>query len=436
MTNPARVARSLVAVLASLALLAPAALLAAPGAQEDACLTCHRELDEDLDPAEQVTQRIAADIHFQRGLGCADCHGGDPTAQDDEDAAMWDAPDFRGAPTRQDLPGFCGRCHSDPAYMRSFDPGEQTDQESQYYTSRHGELLRQGEDRVAVCTDCHGVHGIFEVSDPRAPVYPLNLPATCARCHADAQYMADFDIPTNQFAEYEQSVHGVALFERHDLGAPVCNDCHGNHGAAPPGVESIAHVCGNCHVNNEELFRESHLKTVFVREGIALCIGCHNVHDIAKPTDELLAWDHEGVCLNCHDAADRAARDMAGTFYGIIDSLKIEIAAADSLVELAEQKGMEITELLFATEDAHKALVQTRTSIHSFSTDVVREHAVKGVDASQVAIAGAQQLLAVFQFRRRGLFAASLIMTFLILLIYLKIKQIERRDRQQDDSRR
>ena len=248
--------------------------------------------------------------------------------------------------------------------------------------------------------------------------------------------MADFRIPTNQFAEYEQSVHGVALFERHDLGAPVCNDCHGNHGAAPPGVESIAHVCGNCHVNNEELFRDSHLKKVFVREGIALCIGCHNVHAIAKPTDELLAWDHEGVCLKCHDVADRAAQDMANTFYGIIDSLKTEIAAADSLVELAEQKGMEITELLFATEDAHKALIQARTSIHSFSTDVVREQAAKGVDASQIAVAGAQQLLADFRFRRRGLFAASLIMTFLILLIYLKIKQIERRDRQQDDSRR
>ena len=51
----------------------------------------------------------------------------------------------------------------------------------------------------------------------------------------------------HQFADYQKSVHYAALTKGNDLSAPTCNDCHGNHGAAPPGVGSVANVCGTCH---------------------------------------------------------------------------------------------------------------------------------------------------------------------------------------------
>lgn len=38
----------------------------------------------------------------------------------------------------------------------------------------------------AVCTDCHGVHNILEVTNANAQVVKENLLHTCQRCHPDA----------------------------------------------------------------------------------------------------------------------------------------------------------------------------------------------------------------------------------------------------------
>src|SRR5207302_1420728 len=89
-----------------------------------------------------------------------------------------------------------------------------------------------------------GAHGIRRVNDVKSPVFPTNVAATCAACHASASHMAGYTLPnkqplpTNQLALYQQSVHYAALTKGNDLSAPTCNDCHGNHGAAPPGAGS------------------------------------------------------------------------------------------------------------------------------------------------------------------------------------------------------
>ena len=64
-------------------------------------------------------------------------------------------------------------------------------------------------------------------------------------------------IPTTQRAEYERSVHYRALATQNDISAPTCNDCHGNHGAAPPGVGSLTTVCGTCHAVFQSKFASS-----------------------------------------------------------------------------------------------------------------------------------------------------------------------------------
>ena len=46
----------------------------------DACTQCHYEIDDDL--YKPVMTNIAEDIHFQVGLGCSDCHGGNPSEAD------------------------------------------------------------------------------------------------------------------------------------------------------------------------------------------------------------------------------------------------------------------------------------------------------------------------------------------------------------------
>ena len=50
---------------------------------------------------------------------------------------------------------------------------------------------------------------------------------------------------------------GRLMAKRGDLSAPSCASCHGNHGAKPPQVESVADVCGSCHVLFAQLYDKS-----------------------------------------------------------------------------------------------------------------------------------------------------------------------------------
>src|SRR5437763_14556607 len=148
--------------------------------------------------------------------------------------------------------------------MKRSNPSLRVDQEREYYTSVHGKLLKEkGETRVATCISCHSVHGIRAPSDPLSSVYPLNVATTCAKCHASSDYMKPFGISADQFDKYKTSVHAKALYDKQELSAPTCNDCHGNHGATPPRIAPVADACGQCHARQAGLFQTSHHKKPF-----------------------------------------------------------------------------------------------------------------------------------------------------------------------------
>ncbi|HTM14678.1 MAG TPA: multiheme c-type cytochrome, partial [Bryobacteraceae bacterium] len=251
-TSPGAVAA--LALVAATAWAQPTPVAAAKVDRVDQCVACHSDLDGRLgDPVKALRQKD--DVHGQHGISCANCHGGDPSQE--TMAAMDPAKGFVAVPKRQDIPRLCGKCHSDAAFMKQFDPAERTDQESEYSTSVHGKRLKQGDQKVAVCTSCHGFHGVKAVKNSTAPVYPLQVAETCGSCHANPGYMQSYGIPTDQLAKWKASVHGEAMLKKQDLSAPTCNDCHGNHGAAPPSVASVANVCGTCHVRQADLFQKS-----------------------------------------------------------------------------------------------------------------------------------------------------------------------------------
>ena len=82
-------------------------------------------------------------MHWQKGVRCQDCHGGDPTVQ--EIKAHQANDDFRAIKSPADIPDFCGRCHSNIEYMRHFNPSPRTDQLAEYWTSGHGKQLKKGD---------------------------------------------------------------------------------------------------------------------------------------------------------------------------------------------------------------------------------------------------------------------------------------------------
>jgi predicted CXXCH cytochrome family protein len=400
-------------------------IFAFPGllsAQKNSCIECHGQLEGNL---KAPVDGFASDVHRQFGLSCADCHGGNP-AQDDVTLAKDKT--FRGAPKRVKIPEFCGSCHSDSSTMKRYSPNIRVDQLQLYWTSKHGELLKKNDARVAVCTDCHGVHGIQTASFPKSTIFAWNIPQTCGRCHANAEYMKPYGIPVDQVEKYKQSVHAAALYDKKDLSAPVCNDCHGNHGATPPEVKSIAFVCRQCHPSAGDLFSGSPHKAAFDSLGISECEGCHSNHRILRPSDEMLAGGKNDVCSQCHDSGTKPydtgleVRRQLGTF----------IAAFDhdaSLLEQAEKKGVEVSEAKYRLQEANTALIEVRNLTHGLSLAGIAARLADGGKALADVRARGEAALREAKFRKAGLIVATFFILLMALALYLKIRDLQdRRD--------
>jgi predicted CXXCH cytochrome family protein len=388
--------------------------------QPNSCVDCHSALEGEL----HVTQeQFAQDIHGQKGLTCASCHGGDPSRTDD--SAMSKAAGFKGKVDRAAVPKLCGSCHSDPGFMRQYNPSLRTDQLNQYQTSVHGKRQAAGDTKVAVCTDCHGVHDLRPATDTRSKVHPLNIAATCSRCHADSKYMAAYKIPTDQYAAYKTSVHHQAMVERGDLSAPTCTTCHGNHGATPPGVASVANVCSTCHVFQAQLFESSPHKAAFASAGLPGCVTCHSNHGISQPSDAMLGTSAKSVCTNCHtqgDAGYQAAGDMQQQIHG----LETSITRSDVILSRAESSGMEVSQARLELDQARDALTKARVSVHTFAGKPVLTDVDSGLKITAKTYSQGQAALRERDYRRTGLGMALVAIVFVMVALRLYTKEIEK----------
>jgi hypothetical protein len=400
-------------------LVVSASAIPAPAQEQNTCLVCHGALDPPL----QVTeQQFSSDTHSQKGLTCASCHGGDPARADMD--AMSKAAGFRGKISRSQIPELCGRCHSDGAFMRKYNPSLRTDQLSQYKTSVHGKLFAKGDTKVAVCIDCHGVHGLRPASDTHSKVHPLNIAQTCARCHADASYMKGYAIPTDQFAQYNASVHHDALAVRGDLSAPTCTTCHGNHGAAPPGLDSVQNVCSKCHVFQDQMYEKSTHRAAFQSVGLPGCVVCHLSHGISHPTDAKLGTGPQAVCMNCHkpgDVCDQARAEMLSGLTRLDEAIK----SAQNVLGVAESSGMEVSQARLDEDQARDALTKARVTIHSFQKELVDQDIQEGLKITAKNLQAGKDALAERDYRRRGLGLALIFIFLTVAGLFLYIRRIE-----------
>ncbi len=410
-----------------LLLLAAATSVAAENTtvpKANTCLECHQAI-EGL--AQGPAALFETDIHTQRGLTCADCHGGDPTASEQE-LAMDPAKGFIGRPKRQEIPQFCARCHADPSYMRRYNPNLPTDQYLKYLTSQHGKRISQGDSDVAVCTSCHGAHGIRSKKDPLSPVYPTNIPTTCASCHSDAAIMQRHGLGVKQHWEYAQSVHGQALLVKGDRAAPHCASCHGSHEAARPGVVAIGNVCAQCHSLTRDLFAKSPHKAAHEKAGLPECEVCHGNHLIQKPTDEMLGTNADALCVNCHEPNSKGYQ-TAQEMRQRIEQLKTEMAGAKDKIGQAAKLDMDTSEAEFELHEAEAKLTQSRTYVHSFSLEQMEPIAQQGGQHAETARQKAHQAIGEFHFRRKGLWIILVVIGILVIGLLLKIREIKKQEK-------
>ncbi len=428
---------ALVAVLsASFPLMAqdPAVAVVNPASSvsANACVTCHANAElmvGDLQRMYVTEQDLVNDIHWQRGLRCNDCHGGDANEVDFRKAHFKDS-GFRSIKSPADIPGFCGHCHSNPETMRQYSPSPRSDQEAIYWTSGHGHRLKAGDRDVATCVSCHGHHDVKAVDDLSSPVYPSRVADTCGKCHSDAKLMDGREyhgkaIGHAQVGEWKRSVHAQAM-NKGDTSAPTCNDCHGNHGALPPEVGSVANACGSCHVKIGELFANTRMKHRFQEVSLPGCATCHGGHNVQSPTDEQLGMTDEAVCTKCHNSGRlgatfvgaRVAQDMRKN----LESLKQQIAVADQKLDRAERLGMEVREARFHLREANDALQTARTVVHSFALEPLQEALSVGMKICEASGQAADDAVAEYRYRRiwLGLSLIPILIVISVLLLYIR----------------
>ena len=271
--------------------------------------------------------------------------------------------------------------------MRKYNPSLRVDQVAEYYTSVHGRRLREQKDqKVATCASCHPAHAIRPPNDARSSVHPLRVADTCGSCHSNAEHMAPYKVPTDQVEKFKKSVHWRLMTFKSDLSAPTCNDCHGNHGAAPPGVSSVVNVCGQCHAVNLELFNKSPHSKIFVQMGIPGCASCHSNHAIMETSDAMLSAGDKSACSTCHPPAVFGRDNWPQAMLGSIDRLKVGYEKALAALKNAEHAGMEVSQPLFDLNEAKTALIKARAAIHGFDQALLDKEVEPGLKMSDKSI--------------------------------------------------
>ncbi|MGB2604489.1 MAG: cytochrome c3 family protein [Candidatus Sulfotelmatobacter sp.] len=287
---------------------------------ESACASCHGSVHQ-LTTAEKLIPAKCAECHAEEVKALASSIHGQAAKNGDPDAPKCESchgsihavkassePDSTIA--RKNLADTCAKCHSDAGFLSRHKIPVAHPVDS-YKLSVHGRAVALGKD-AAVCSSCHGSHGIYPATDERSKVNHWKVPETCGQCHKEIA------------RQFNESVHGEAV-KAGVRDAPVCIDCHGEHliidpsnPASPLSAENIsAQTCGRCHGDPRLALRNdlpadrlpsyaSSYHGLALTEGkvtAANCASCHGVHDILRSSDPrstVNAANLRKTCGQCH----------------------------------------------------------------------------------------------------------------------------------------
>ena len=394
------------------------------GAEENGCVSCHRSQEGDIQLPVTLWEKS---VHKNAGVGCQDCHGGNPRIMDDADKAMSRASGFIGIPNEKQIPELCAKCHSDVNKMKVYNL--RTDQLQLYKTSVHGKrLIEKGDTNVAVCSSCHGVHDIRKVNDPNSPVYHTNVPETCAKCHADKNLMDKYGIPSNQFEQYKSGYHGQILYGKisgkNPALVPNCATCHGIHGATPPGVKEIAEVCGNCHSTIVNYFKEGPHYAALQKIGGPRCFDCHGNHKNKLLTPEMFQGSAAGHCGACH--ADSDTVELAKDIQILIINTQDNLSDADKAIKSIENSGRNMQDLEELFNQAKTYYTEVGPITHALSPKKIKNLNEKvaantGKILKEVALFNAK-----LEQRKKNLTYYLVIIFAILAMLYMKYSEVSK----------
>lgn len=291
-----------------LLLCAPSVRAQAPPANSD-CLSCHDDASAARGDGTSVAVQpgaFAQSVHA--GVACVDCHRALAKQTD------WPHPE-RLAVVQ------CAACHEEPV--------------AKYEAGVHAKSRQSRPGSAAArCVDCHGTHDIRPSADVRSRAHHSNLPATCGRCHGDAETIRRERIRVGDvLAAYRDSIHGRALTRSGLTVAPNCADCHRAHDIQPRDAATSSvnrrnapATCGKCHEGIRHEF-EAGIHGERLAAGAAgapSCADCHTAHNIARTDQPAFELDAVKECGMCH--ADHAV-SYRDTFHGKVTTLGFQRVA-------------------------------------------------------------------------------------------------------------
>lgn len=270
------------------------------------CLSCHEKPEvkaaKDGRSLQVTAAHLAGTVHTN--VSCAQCHS-------EADAAL-------DRPCQAISNGVnCAACHAEV--------GEQ------YAGSRHGALRAKGDDQAPTCVDCHGIHAIRPRRDPASPIFPINIPELCSRCHREGEKAAKRyeGKERNIIERYRESIHGKGLLKSGLTVTATCTDCHGGHGERPASDpkstvnrNNIVETCAKCHHGIHDQFENSvHSPKVSKNvspTNLPVCSDCHTAHSITRADADSFKLETMERCGKCHE---QVAESYFETYHGKVSRL-------------------------------------------------------------------------------------------------------------------
>ena len=209
----------------------------------------------------------------------------------------------------------CGACHAEI--------------QTQYLGSEHGRLFLSKDPNAPVCTECHGTHHVLGRRDPISPIFAINIPNLCGRCHREGQRAAVRYKGTQRdiVHQYTESIHGKGLLKSGLTVTATCTDCHTSHGELPSkdaassvNRANIALTCARCHHGIYDKFKAS-IHSPFVSKSdkkLPECSDCHSSHSIARTDKDDFKLDIMEKCGKCHEDI---AKTYFDTYHGKVTQL-------------------------------------------------------------------------------------------------------------------
>jgi hypothetical protein len=187
------------------------------------CERCHKK----------ETSEHFASVHAQSEVRCADCH------TDIHTHNYWKN-------DKRVVVAKCVQCH---------------DKQAVYRKSIHGKSVADGNQDSAACHDCHNLHAIKPLGDPKSHENREFHTKVCMKCHADEKMMKRNNVFTVAVKSYLDSYHG----KNYRLGFPEkvagCADCHTAHEVLPAkdakssvNPANLVKMCAQCHKGATAMF--------------------------------------------------------------------------------------------------------------------------------------------------------------------------------------